>query len=57
MGNLGGFIAPNLKVWADVHFHSPHAGLYLLAGVTVLNAALIARIKTGHETNQAAPAA
>lgn len=57
MGNLGGFIAPNLKVWADVHFHSSHAGLYLLAGVTVLNAALIARIKTGHETDQAAPAA
>ena len=47
MGNLGGFIAPNLKVWADAHFHSPHAGLYLLAGITVLTAALIARIKTG----------
>lgn len=47
MGNLGGFIAPNLKVWADVHFHSPHAGLYLLAGVTVLTAVLIARIKSG----------
>ncbi len=47
MGNLGGFIAPNLKVWADVHFGSPHAGLYLLAGITVLNAGLIARIKTG----------
>ena len=42
MGNLGGFIAPNLKVWADVHFGSPLAGLYLLAGITVVNAGLIA---------------
>jgi MFS family permease len=40
-GNLGGFIAPNLKVWADNSFHSPRAGLYLLAGITVANAALI----------------
>jgi len=41
-GNLGGFIAPNVKVWADVHFGSPRAGLYLLAALTVLNAGLIA---------------
>ncbi|MDE3200187.1 MAG: MFS transporter [Acidobacteriota bacterium] len=41
MGNLGGFVAPNVKVWADEHFHSSNAGLYLLAGLTVLNAALI----------------
>jgi hypothetical protein len=25
-----------------MHFHSPSAGLYLLAGITVANAALIA---------------
>lgn len=42
MGNLGGFLAPNVKVWADVHFGSTRAGLYLLAGLTVLNAGLIA---------------
>ncbi|MGA8044492.1 MAG: MFS transporter [Terracidiphilus sp.] len=42
MGNLGGLVAPNVKVWADAHFHSPRAGLYLLATFTVLNAALIA---------------
>lgn len=41
-GNVGGFLAPNLKVWADEHFHSPRAGLYLLAALTVVNAALIA---------------
>jgi MFS family permease len=45
MGNLGGFFAPNLKVWADDHFHSPRAGLYVLAGLTVVNAALIALMK------------
>lgn len=43
-GNLGGFFAPNLKVWADQSFHSSSAGLYLLAALTVLNAALIATI-------------
>jgi nitrate/nitrite transporter NarK len=46
MGNLGGFIAPNLKVWADQHFGSPRAGLYLLAAITVFNAGLIALTRT-----------
>ncbi len=45
MGNLGGFLAPNVKVWADDYFGSPHAGLYLLAALTVLNAGLIATTK------------
>lgn len=45
MGNLGGFLAPNLKVWADDYFHSPKAGLYVLAGLTVVNAALVALMK------------
>lgn len=42
MGNVGGFLAPTVKVWADEYFHSPRAGLYLLAGLTVVNAGLIA---------------
>lgn len=42
MGNLGGLVAPNVKVWADEYFHSQRAGLYLLAAITLLNAALIA---------------
>jgi MFS family permease len=46
-GNLGGFLAPNLKVWADQFFHSHNAGLYVLASITVLNAGLIALTKTG----------
>lgn len=47
-GNLGGFLAPNLKVWTDEYFHSQSAGLYLLAAITVLNAGLIALTKTRH---------
>jgi len=40
-GNLGGLIAPPLKVWAEQFFHSPRAGLYLLAGITVFDSVLI----------------
>ena len=42
LGALGGFVAPNIKVWADHHFGFPAAGLYVLAGFTLLAAALIA---------------
>jgi len=42
MGNLGGFLAPNLKVWADEYFASPRAGLYVLAGLTLTNAWIVA---------------
>ena len=45
IGNLGGFLAPNVKVWADEYFHSQRAGLYLLAALTILNAGLIALTK------------
>jgi MFS family permease len=47
MGNLGGFFGPYMKDWAETFFHSTHAGLYLLAAVTILNAGLIALMKTG----------
>jgi MFS family permease len=49
IGNLGGFFAPNIKVWADECFHSPRAGLYLLASITVVGAALIALTETRPE--------
>lgn len=45
-GNLGGFIAPPLKVWAEQTFHSSRAGLYLLAGITVLDSLLILLTRT-----------
>ncbi len=51
MGNLGGFLAPNLKVWADELFHSQNAGLYVLAAITVFNSALLALTRK----NAAAP--
>jgi sugar phosphate permease len=44
-GNLGGFFAPNLKVWADHAFHSTSAGLYLLAALTLVNAGLVAALR------------
>jgi MFS family permease len=50
MGNLGGFLAPNVKVWADEYFHSPRAGLYILAGLTVVNSGLIALMKDSRGT-------
>jgi MFS family permease len=42
LGSLGGFVAPNLKVWADRYFDNPAAGLYVLAGFTLLTAVLVA---------------
>jgi len=45
-GNIGGFIAPPLKVWAEQTFHSSRAGLYLLAGITVFDSLLILLTRT-----------
>ncbi len=42
LGSLGGFMAPNLKAWADRSFGSPQAGLYVLAATTIFGALLIA---------------
>ena len=51
-GALGGFIAPILKNWAEGAFHSPAAGLYLLACTTFIAAALVLGIQA---PRQAAP--
>lgn len=45
IGAVGGLLAPNAKVWADARFGSPRAGFYLLAGLTLLNAGLIALMR------------
>jgi MFS family permease len=42
LGSVGGFVAPNVKVWADACFGSQRAGTLLLGGITILNAGLIA---------------
>ncbi len=40
-GALGGFIAPNLRAWAEKAFAVPAAGLQALAALTLLGAVLI----------------
>lgn len=49
-GNIGGFLAPSLKVWADEHFGSPHAGYYVLAVLTLLNATFLATLPRSRNT-------
>ena len=41
MGNLGGFVAPNLRVWAEQVFNNPSAGLYAMAVSGILSAILL----------------
>ncbi len=41
LGSLGGFLAPNVKAWADSRFGSANAGLYALAATTLIGACLI----------------
>lgn len=45
IGNLGGFVAPNIRVWAESTFQSAKAGLYLLAIITVIGAIMIFFLK------------
>jgi nitrate/nitrite transporter NarK len=40
IGNIGNFVSPNVKAWADASFGSSVAGLILLSGVVVLAALL-----------------
>jgi len=41
LGALGGFVAPNMKNWAETAFASKAAGLYMLSGTTLLGVILI----------------
>ena len=41
LGNLGGFVAPNVRNWADGHFASDAAGLYALAFAALVSAGLV----------------
>jgi MFS family permease len=41
LGSLGGFVAPNVKAWADVSFGTPRAGLFVLAATALIGALLI----------------
>ena len=44
LGNLGGFVAPILRAWAEVAFASKAAGLYMLAATTMIGVVLILAI-------------
>ncbi len=50
IGAIGGFMAPNVKAYADRFFGSPRAGLYVLSAFALLTAVLIALLP--HETEQ-----
>ena len=41
LGNLGGFVAPNVRNWADQEFGGNAAGLYVLAAAALVAAALV----------------
>lgn len=41
LGALGGFVAPNVRAWAEATFASASAGLYLLAAATLVGAVAI----------------
>ena len=45
LGALGGFVAPNVKTWAEGYFASGAAGLYVLAGTTLVGALLFLGVK------------
>jgi sugar phosphate permease len=51
LGALGGFVAPNIKIWADMHFGSQRAGQFVLAGAAFCGALLIAIVSPGREPN------
>lgn len=45
IGAIGGFAAANIKAQADLLFHSPRAGLYVLSAFTLVCAFLTARFR------------
>lgn len=40
-GNVGGFVAPNVKTWAEIKFDSPAAGMFVLAASALAGAFLV----------------
>lgn len=55
-GAVGGFLAPNLRVWAERGLALPGVGVYVLAGTTVVGAMLFLLIKqrTSESSSRAA---
>lgn len=46
IGNLGGFVAPNLKTVMESSFADPRAGMFALALVGIVGAVLLSRLRT-----------
>jgi len=46
LGALGGFVAPNVKTWAEQALASPSAGLNLLAATTVVGGLLFIGLRS-----------
>ncbi|MGO4304105.1 MFS transporter [Cupriavidus sp. RAF12] len=46
LGALGGFVAPNVKTWAEHAFASPSAGLNILAVTTAIGALLFLKLRS-----------
>jgi MFS family permease len=41
LGTFGGFVAPNIKTWAEIKFDSPAAGMFVLAASALAGAILV----------------
>jgi MFS family permease len=41
LGNLGGFVAPNIKTWVEIEFDSATAGMFVLAASAFAGALLV----------------
>ncbi|OLU22209.1 MFS transporter [Pseudomonas sp. PA15(2017)] len=54
LGNLGGFVAPNLKTFMESQFGDPRAGMFALAVVAVVGALMIHRLNR-QSSNPTAP--
>lgn len=52
LGNLGGFVAPNLKTLMETQFGDPRAGMFALAVVAVSGALMICRLNTSSSKSQ-----
>jgi nitrate/nitrite transporter NarK len=46
LGNVGGFVAPNVKTWLEETFRSTTIGLYFLAGAGLLAALLVTGLRS-----------
>ncbi len=55
IGNLGGFVAPNLRTYVEQNHGGSAAGLYTLGGAALLAALMLALMPRGWRTVAAAP--